>query len=160
MSEYEKKLAGIFAAHAKQAEDKTRALQAIEKERKKRALELGQYARKVLEPTLSRLAGVVQKNGHKATLHATGAILEDGSPARAILRVVPAGSEHMSSDKYHPTLQFEMSAHHAAINVYEHAVFGGSGSSQSVGTFLPDELAPERIEALFVDLMERTFKSK
>lgn len=153
-----KTLNRIFADHNKRAQDKTRALAVEAKARQHRALELGKYATTVLEPQLRRLGKVVEENGHKAVVYVTGAIADDGSPSRAMIRVIPAGQETRNSDRYHPSLQFEMSAQHPQIHVIENAVFGGVGSSRSAGAFLPAELTSVKIEALFVDLMARTFK--
>lgn len=159
MSEGEKKLNSIFLKHSKRAEDKTRAILAEQKGRQQRAMLLEKYVTTVLEPELGRLAKIVQGHGHKAVVYVTGAIPADGTPLRAYIRVVPAGQESKKAENYHPSLHFELSAQHDAINVQENAVFGGTGSSQNAGTFLPKDLTAAKIESLFIDLMARTFKS-
>jgi hypothetical protein len=159
MADIEKKLDKLFAAHGKQVEDRTRALQVQQKEREQRALVLGKYAKTVLEPTLRRLAKIADRNGHKTVVHTTSPVSADGTSTRASIRVIPAGTESRAPDKYHPLLEFELSAQHDVINVFERAVFGGSGNAETIGAFTPEELGEDRIEALFVSLIERTFKT-
>lgn len=159
MADIEKKLDKLFAAHGKQADDKTRALDAQRKEREQRALILGKYAKTVLEPTLRKLAKITEKNGHKVAVQVTAPISPDGQSSRASIRVIPAGAESRAPDKYHPALEFELTAQHSVINVFERAVFGGGGNAETIGAFTPEELGQERIEALFVSLIERTFKT-
>jgi hypothetical protein len=159
MADIEKKLDKLFSAHGKQVEDKTRALQVQKKEREQRAIVLTKYAKTVLEPTLQKLAKIAERNGQKAVVHPTTPISADGLSSRASIRVIPAGTESKSPEKYHPLLEFELTAQHDVINVFERAVFGGGGNAETIGAFPPDELGAERIEALFVSLIERTFRA-
>jgi hypothetical protein len=155
--EAEKRLEGIFRIHNERVAERDRRAEEDRKRRAAAAERMYAHLSGTVVPELRRLAAMIQRHGQKATVDESPA-LETGEGLRGNVKlsIVPHGHESAQAGEI-PVISFHTTF--GGIGSQLHAMFPGKGGQSSAGEYFSDpaELTAEKVQALVISLIEKTF---
>lgn len=150
------KLAGIFKAHNERVAGAGSAAEQQRTMQKAGAVRAYEHLTKIVVPELQRLAALINTNGQKASVNLSRSEREEPIRAEVKMSIVPRGHENARADDV-PWISFNSGF--GGIGTQVHAVFPGKGGTSSGGEYFADltQLTASKVEALVLDLIEKTF---